>query len=134
MADRCPNRLGNLTMAPAIDVRAALDGKVWPSDPHDFVGDELDILDEQVAQVGIDGRVTAAKALLELVHDPDRIIRSLAVGALASVHDGLETKDLVVAEQEAGALLDETAVTRNRMSGRTIRDELHLRIAESKSW
>ncbi|MEI7991576.1 MAG: hypothetical protein WCH93_03995 [Actinomycetota bacterium] len=63
----------------AIDVRAVLDGKVWPQDVHDFVGDVVDILDEQFAQAGPAERDAAARDLLDLLADDDLVIRTWAV-------------------------------------------------------
>lgn len=117
-----------------VDVRAVLDGKVWPTDPHDFVGDEMDILDEQVAQVPAGQRADVARELLKLCFDSDRVIRSLAVGALSSVHEGISTADLCAVERRAGPLLDVPIATRNRLTGPQIRDELQLRILESARW
>jgi hypothetical protein len=63
----------------AIDVRAVLDGKVWPQDAHDFVGDVVDILDEQFAQAGPAECDAAARDLLDLLADDDLVIRTWAV-------------------------------------------------------
>ena len=64
---------------PPVDVRAVLDGKVWPQDVHDFVGDVVDILDEQLELADPPERVQAARDLLELLAEPDLVIRTWAV-------------------------------------------------------
>lgn len=63
----------------AVDVRAVLAGNVWPQDVHDFVGDVVDILDEQLELVSPDERAVAAVDLLGLLGDDDLVIRTWAV-------------------------------------------------------
>ncbi len=65
-----------------LDVRLILDGKVWPRDPHDFVGCVVDILDEQLADADAATRLDAARQLLGLLGEPNLVIRSFAVLAL----------------------------------------------------
>ena len=65
-----------------IDVRAVLAGAVWPQNVHDFGGDNVDILDEQLALVDDDARTDAAHQLLALLADSDLVIRSYAVLSL----------------------------------------------------
>jgi hypothetical protein len=65
-----------------LDVRRILDGQVWPRDPHDFGGDVVDILDEQLSTVGDADRQDAARQLLALFRDPDLVIRGFAVLAI----------------------------------------------------
>lgn len=65
-----------------IDVRSVLDGKVWPRDVHDFLGDVVDILDEQLEPLDQSERIDAATQLLVLLGDDDLIIRSWAVLSL----------------------------------------------------
>ena len=117
-----------------LDVRRVLDGLVWPRDPHDFVGDEMDILDEQVADLNDDECRDAARQLLALCADPDRVTRMLALGALSSVHFGVSTDDLVGLGATWGGPLDEPVIRRNRLTGPTAHDELALRIEESARW
>jgi len=117
-----------------LDVRKVLAGLVWPLDPHDFVGDEMDILDEQVGGLTDDGRRDAARQLLSLCADPDHVTRCLALGALSSVHAGVSTDDLVGLGGTWGGSLDEPVIRRNRLTGPTVRDELALRVAESARW
>ena len=56
-----------------------LDSKVWPQDVHDFVGDVVDILDEQLELADVDERQQAARDLLDLLAEPDLVIRTWAV-------------------------------------------------------
>ena len=46
---------------------------------HDFVGDVVDILDEQLAEAGPAEREAAARDLLDLLADDDLVIRTWAV-------------------------------------------------------
>jgi hypothetical protein len=72
---------------PAIDVRAVLDSKVWPQDVHDFVGDVVDILDEQLELADPVEQEQAARDLLSLFADDDLVIRTWAViGIRRSLH------------------------------------------------
>jgi hypothetical protein len=73
-----------------IDVRSVLDGKVWPQDPHDFVGDEIDILREQFALIDHEARTDAAHQILHLLGDQDIAIRARAVLALETVRPWLD--------------------------------------------
>ena len=66
----------------SLDVRAILDGQVWPQNVHDFGGDNVDILDEQLALLNDDERADAAQQVLALLADPDILIRSYAVLSL----------------------------------------------------
>jgi hypothetical protein len=65
-----------------IDVRAILDGQMWPRDVHDFVGDVVDILDEQLEPLDNDDRGDVAHQLLDLLGDDDLILRTWAVLSL----------------------------------------------------
>ena len=71
----------------SLDVRAILDGQVWPQNVHDFGGDNVDILDEQLALVDDDAQTDAAQQLLALLADPDILIRSYAVLSLRRAKD-----------------------------------------------
>ncbi len=71
----------------AIDVRSILDCKVWPQDVHDFVGDVVDILDEQLEPLDQIERRDAANQVLSLLGDDDLVIRSWAVLSLRRVVD-----------------------------------------------
>ena len=91
--DRSGDRYG---LRMHLDVRRILDGQVWPRDPHDFVGDVVDILDEQLADADVAERQDAARQLLALLRDDDLRIRGFAV----------------LAVRRAMAILDETTVRR----------------------
>ena len=73
-----------------IDVRSVLDGEVWPQDPHDFVGDEIDILREQLGLSEDEARADAAGQVLQLLADQDIAIRARAVLALETVRPWLD--------------------------------------------
>lgn len=64
-------------------MRAVLAGAVWPKDPHDFVGDENDILDELVADLDPAEESAAKRATLSLLGDADLHVRTRAVVALS---------------------------------------------------
>jgi hypothetical protein len=73
-----------------IDVRSVLDGQVWPQDPHDFVGDNVDILREQLSLADEQACTEAASQVLHLLGDHDIAIRAHAVVALAAVRRWLD--------------------------------------------
>jgi hypothetical protein len=82
-----------------IDVRSVLDAKVWPQDPHDFVGDEIDILREQLALIDDEARADAADQVLHLLGDHDIAIRARAVLALEVLRPWLDDAAISLALQ-----------------------------------
>jgi hypothetical protein len=86
-----------------LDVREILDGDVWPQDPRSFGGDEVDILEEQLASLSAEMRRTASLAVLMLFGDDSAVIRTLAVKSLPVVFEHVTTNEVrdAIASHEA---------------------------------
>ena len=115
--------------AHVVDVRAVLDGKVWPQDVHDFVGDHVDILDEQLALTDDAGRVAVARQLMELLSDPDLLIRTYAVLALGRACRIVGVDLMRTAVDEAYDALNVPGVPLWQVRGATLWDEAQTRLA-----
>jgi hypothetical protein len=111
-----------------IDVRSVLDGKVWPQDPHDFVGDEVDILREQLARSDDEARADAADQVLHLLADQDIAIRARAVLALETVRPWLDDATISHALRINRATLLVTPPPMWQISTATLWDEAHRRL------
>ena len=111
-----------------IDVRSVLDGKVWPQDPHDFVGDEIDILREQLVLIDDEARADAAHQVLHLLADRDIAIRSRAVLALETVRPWLDDAAIGHALHTNRATLLVTPPAMWQIRTATLWDEAHHRL------
>lgn len=94
-------------VAPLVHPRDVFEGKVWPKDPHEFHGDENDILEEQLEGLTREQLVLTANAVLALLADPDIVIRSRAVIACRWLTDVVEPGEIIAA---AGAHRDDLEV------------------------
>ncbi|MFN0030085.1 MAG: hypothetical protein ACKV2O_23260 [Acidimicrobiales bacterium] len=90
----------------AHDARAVLAGSVWPEDPHDFVGDENDILDDILRRLDSVTANRMAQSVLELLGDHDLVIRTRAVIALSTLRTLIDGDDITYAVRAHRADLD----------------------------
>ncbi len=111
-----------------IDVRSVFDGKVWPQDPHDFVGDEIDILREQLALSDDEARADAADQVLHLLADQDIAIRARAVLALEVVRPWLDDAAISLALHTHRSALGVTPPPMWQIRTATLWDEAHRRL------
>ncbi len=111
-----------------IDVRSVLDGKVWPKDPHDFVGDEIDILREQLALIDDEAGADAANQILHLLGDHDIAIRARAVLALEVMRPWLDDATIRLALHTHRSALGVTPPPMWQIRAATLWDEAHHRL------
>lgn len=110
-----------------IDVRAILDGQVWPQDVHDFVGDVGDILDEQLEPLDNDDRIDAAHQLLDLLGDDDLVLRTWAVLSLRRATEILGIDEVQAAITGHREHLDITPPDMWRVQHPTLLEEAQFR-------
>lgn len=113
---------------PAIDVRAVLDSKVWPQDVHDFVGDVVDILDEQLALADPVEQEQAARDLLALLADDDLVIRTWAAIGVRRALRILGDVEVLEALERFRASLDVAGAPMWQVSQPTLLAEARYRI------
>ena len=113
---------------PTIDVRAVLDSKVWPQDVHDFVGDVVDILDEQLALADPGDQEQAARDLLALFADDDLVIRTWAVVGVRRAMRILGDVAVLEALEEFRGKLDVPGAPMWQVSQSTLLAEARYRI------
>ena len=111
-----------------IDVRAILDGQVWPRDVHDFLGDVVDILDEQLEPLDQPDRVDAAQQLLSLLGEDDLIIRTWAVLSLGRAVSILGIEPVRAAITANNDFLDVAPPEMWRVQHPTLREEANYRL------
>ena len=111
-----------------IPVRAILNGDVWPQDPHDFVGDEVDILAEQLDLVDNAARHAAALDVLDLLGDDDINIRARAVIALSLVQGDATNAAIDAALSRHHQTLDVAPPPMWQIRAHTLRAEAESRI------
>lgn len=114
-----------------IDVRAVLDGQVWPRDVHDFVGDVVDILDEQLEPLNAEDRVEAAHQLLDLLGDDDLILRTWAVLSLRRATEILGIDEVQAAITGHQEQLDVTPPEIWRVQNPTLLEEALFRVGST---
>ena len=89
-----------------IDVRAILRGEVWPRNPHDFVGDVVDILEEEFGAARPDERTDGAQQVLALLSSDDPVLQTLAVKSLRVARRVLDRVEVAEAINHAALRLD----------------------------
>ena len=114
-----------------VDVRRVLAGEVWPRDVHDFVGDHLDILDEQLAMLDATQRADAAHQLLALLSDSDLSVRTYAVLGLGRACAVLGVAEVRAAVALAQPALDVVGAPMWQVRAATLWLEATQRLAEA---